>query len=222
MGLKTATKEDLEACLFADGLSTSDGVTSISGRGVGMAAVKEAILAEKGSITINSEPGSGTEFIIHLPLDTTPSKNVDHQNTAQPVAHASTSTHDVAQSLKNKKILLVDDESAMLEITSEMLQHVGCVVLTANNVNDAINIMDTNRDLDVVITDSRMGEERGLEIVRTALSNPSLCQNLIMCSGYIEYLNFDSRVLTLSKPFTDASLYGAVATALNQSARKAT
>ena len=68
MGLRTDSKQDLENCLFADGLSTNDSVSSVSGRGVGMAAIKEAVLAEKGAITINSEANKGTEFVFTLPL----------------------------------------------------------------------------------------------------------------------------------------------------------
>ena len=33
-----------------------------------MAAIKEAVLAEKGAITINSEANKGTEFVFTLPL----------------------------------------------------------------------------------------------------------------------------------------------------------
>ncbi|MCX6131333.1 MAG: ATP-binding protein, partial [Proteobacteria bacterium] len=68
MNLPCATQSDLEECLFADGLSTKDEVSSISGRGVGMAAVKEAVFDYGGTIKVISQKGQGTEFIFTLPM----------------------------------------------------------------------------------------------------------------------------------------------------------
>jgi len=54
--------------IFAPGLSTAQGVTDISGRGVGMDVVKNTIESLGGQIKVKSELGIGTEFIIRLPL----------------------------------------------------------------------------------------------------------------------------------------------------------
>lgn len=53
--------------VFSPGFSTAEQVTDISGRGVGMDAVKRAVEDAGGSIKIFSEPGQGTEFLIQLP-----------------------------------------------------------------------------------------------------------------------------------------------------------
>lgn len=50
------------------GFSTAEKVTDISGRGVGMDVVKEAIMKLRGRLTINSALGKGTVFTIYLPL----------------------------------------------------------------------------------------------------------------------------------------------------------
>ncbi len=68
MGLPADTQEDLQAALFADGISTRDEITDISGRGVGMSAVRSEVEALGGSITVNSRRGEGTEFRFALPL----------------------------------------------------------------------------------------------------------------------------------------------------------
>lgn len=60
-------KEAIEL-LFLDGLSTAEQVTQVSGRGVGAAAVKRAIEALHGSVTVASEAGRGTCFTLRLPL----------------------------------------------------------------------------------------------------------------------------------------------------------
>lgn len=54
--------------LCTSGFSTRDEADRVSGRGVGMAVVKNTILELGGSITLNTEVGKGTCFTIHLPL----------------------------------------------------------------------------------------------------------------------------------------------------------
>lgn len=48
--------------------STAEGVTAVSGRGVGMGVVKEAVEEMRGELEIASEPGRGTTFRIRVPL----------------------------------------------------------------------------------------------------------------------------------------------------------
>jgi two-component system chemotaxis sensor kinase CheA len=59
---------ELHNLIFAPGFSTATTVTSVSGRGVGMDVVKKAIDALRGSVTVESTPGSGTVIRIRLPL----------------------------------------------------------------------------------------------------------------------------------------------------------
>lgn len=67
-GLPTQTKEQLEAALFADGLTTRSEATDISGRGVGLAAVLAAVRNLGGRITIDSKQGQGTRFSFRFAL----------------------------------------------------------------------------------------------------------------------------------------------------------
>jgi Na+/proline symporter/HPt (histidine-containing phosphotransfer) domain-containing protein/PAS domain-containing protein len=53
--------------IFLDGLSTADATTDISGRGVGMSAVKSAVLAAGGTIAIATRRGQGTRFEMRVP-----------------------------------------------------------------------------------------------------------------------------------------------------------
>ncbi len=54
--------------VFADGLSTAERVSDVSGRGVGMGAVAEIVRRLGGSVDVASSAGSGTEIILRLPL----------------------------------------------------------------------------------------------------------------------------------------------------------
>ncbi len=58
----------LAALIFAPGLSTASAITPLSGRGIGMDAVRVALQALGGRIEVDSEPGQGCRFTITLPL----------------------------------------------------------------------------------------------------------------------------------------------------------
>lgn len=66
-GLPSANERDLVDALFSDGMSTAQSLSSLSGRGVGLSAVKDAVVALGGRIEIASEPGRGTTFSLHFP-----------------------------------------------------------------------------------------------------------------------------------------------------------
>ncbi|MZR13226.1 chemotaxis protein CheA [Maritimibacter sp. DP07] len=62
------TDSEIDNLLFLPGFSTADRISNLSGRGVGMDVVRNAIQALGGRVTIQSEPGQGTTFSISLPL----------------------------------------------------------------------------------------------------------------------------------------------------------
>lgn len=66
--LAEMTREQLAELVFAPGLSTAAKVSDVSGRGVGMDAVRAKIDALRGTVSIDTEPGQGTRVTIRLPL----------------------------------------------------------------------------------------------------------------------------------------------------------
>ena len=61
------SKQELLELIFLPGFSTADSLTDVSGRGVGMDVVREAVKRLKGTINVESEFGQGSTFTIHLP-----------------------------------------------------------------------------------------------------------------------------------------------------------
>ena len=59
--------EDKLNLIFAAGFSTAEQLTDVSGRGVGMDVVRQAVDSLGGNIKIDSKLGEGTTFIISLP-----------------------------------------------------------------------------------------------------------------------------------------------------------
>lgn len=65
--LATASDADLLALIFEPGFSTSDSVTALSGRGVGMDVVRDNLKQIRGEISVNTQSGIGTTFTLSLP-----------------------------------------------------------------------------------------------------------------------------------------------------------
>jgi predicted ATPase/GAF domain-containing protein/HPt (histidine-containing phosphotransfer) domain-containing protein len=66
-GLPSASRVDLIEALFAPELSTRDQVTAISGRGMGLSAVREEVESLGGSIRMESETGRGCSWVVRVP-----------------------------------------------------------------------------------------------------------------------------------------------------------
>jgi two-component system chemotaxis sensor kinase CheA len=58
----------VDTLIFEPGFSTRDQVSELSGRGVGLDVVRDAVRGLRGSIAVESTPGKGTSFIFRLPL----------------------------------------------------------------------------------------------------------------------------------------------------------
>ncbi len=62
------SERELFNLIFEPGFTTAEEVSSVSGRGVGMDVVRQAVDALRGSIEVRSEAGKGTAFAVKLPL----------------------------------------------------------------------------------------------------------------------------------------------------------
>jgi two-component system chemotaxis sensor kinase CheA len=65
---RRADPERLRQLVFLPGLSTADDVTTVAGRGMGMAIVRRVIDRMQGSVSLESAPGGGTEVMLSLPI----------------------------------------------------------------------------------------------------------------------------------------------------------
>jgi len=63
LGLPAQSEADLVEALFADGVSTKDEASDVSGRGVGLAALRQVVGELAGRIEVHSELGKGTTFV---------------------------------------------------------------------------------------------------------------------------------------------------------------
>ncbi len=66
--LKSLADTEIMGLIFQPGFSTAEDVSEVSGRGVGLDAVKEDVNRLGGSIQVRSKPGAGTAFILQIPI----------------------------------------------------------------------------------------------------------------------------------------------------------
>jgi len=108
-------------------------------------------------------------------------------------------------------VLVVDDEPALLQFVSMVLQQSGYTVLTASNGVEALMVYSSYHEkVDVVLTDVQMPGMNGIELTkRLRAINPEI--KILLMSGYVpDGLAVPHGVRLLSKPFLPNRLMEAV------------
>lgn len=113
--LENMSDHEIIDLIFHPGFSTSENVTEMSGRGVGMDVVKKNIMLDmKGSIQIETKLGAGTTFLIYLPL-TLSILNVLLVKTANMIfALFSSSVDEIIRTSKSELISVLNCEAISL------------------------------------------------------------------------------------------------------------
>jgi len=163
------------------------------GTGLGLATVYSIVTEAGGSIGIYSESGIGTTLRVLLPV----SDKEAHPLTA--------SLTPAPASGRDRTVLVVEDEPAILETTARILRRGGYTVLEATSGDDALAMADTYR-FDLLLTDSVMPHMSGTELAEhLAAAQPGV--PVLFMSGYSEGVIGPRRVIRegaplIEKPFT--------------------
>lgn len=103
--------DDVLPLVFAPGISTADRVTDVSGRGVGLDAVRADLEAVGGSVTIASELGRGTEVEMALPLTLSTIRSVIVRTAGEVVALPATAIDRVLRISEGEVVVIEDVET---------------------------------------------------------------------------------------------------------------
>lgn len=140
------------------------------GTGMGLAMVHGIVTKYNGNITVNSQPGHGTQFQVFLPLCSVVSE---------------IKAPDPVESLSGRgRLLFIDDEPSILNLGAQYLSQLGYEVQASNDAVEALKLYQRapNR-YDLVITDMTMPKLTGEVLARKIFEiNPDT--PVIMCSGY--------------------------------------
>jgi PAS domain S-box-containing protein len=168
------------------------------GTGLGLAVVHGIMQSHDGAITVESEPGKGTEFRLYFPAIETDDADASRSPFQIPLG-------------RGERVLLIDDEASIAQIGQRMLEKLGYRATSLTSSTEGITLFNaTPEAFDVVITDLTMPEITGVELARRILARDPH-KPLILSTGFMRSLDIDrARNLGvkhfIEKPFTLHSL----------------
>jgi len=173
------------------------------GSGLGLSQVLGFAKQSGGGMRIETRMGEGTSVKVYLPRTT-----ID-------AAEASTvSVAPIRRHHKGAVILLVDDDSAVREVTASMLRELGYVILEVGSGGAALDLLD-GANVDLVVLDFAMPGMNGMEVAKQVHSRfPTL--PMLFITGFADQSALgkvgDARII--KKPFLGDELANKVHAAL--------
>ncbi len=178
------------------------------GTGLGLATIHGIVYQNGGFINVYSESEHGTTFRIYLPKIHAPVVDL--------------MLPEVGVSIRgNETILIVEDEIAILELSTMILKNKGYTVLTASTPNAALDLVGAhNGSIDLVITDVIMPQMNGRDLMKEiAPLQPGI--KCLFMSGYTADIIarhgiLESGLQFIEKPFSVIGLCNKVREVLDQ------
>jgi PAS domain S-box-containing protein len=135
--------------------------TKPTGKGTGLGLAMARGFAEQsgGGFHIASAPGRGTTVTLWFPVAEAglPAAGVPAEHAAPILAW-----HE------RPRLLLVDDDEIVREVTAELMEATGFAVLSAESAAAAIALLDDNQDVDILVSDLSMPDMDGVTLIREA------------------------------------------------------
>jgi CheY-like chemotaxis protein len=184
------------------------------GTGLGLSIAHTLIENHGGTISAKSEPGN-TVFTIELPMARSPQMVSDSKET-QPLPPP-----QPRQSKRLGRVLVVDDETAIVDAICEFLDLQNISADKANDGQEALVLLGKNR-YDAIISDIRMPGIDGPQLYeRAAAMNPAYRSRFLFMSGDLVRDSTQSFVSSLNcpclaKPFALQILFQHLAPHLDQ------
>jgi len=164
------SSDDMDS-IFDEFHQTNTGPSRPEGLGLGLSIVKRTAELLGCSLDVQSNPGEGSVFSVVVPKGEV---NMIRESVSQPKTDPKLATG---------LVLIVDDEPAVLDATSMLLEIEGFEVLTAASESEALECV-SKRTPDLLITDYHLREGRtGVEIIRSVREQVSAGVPVILVSG---------------------------------------
>jgi CheY-like chemotaxis protein len=174
------------------------------GSGLGLSQVFGLAKQSGGGVRIDSTPGEGSSVRVFLP-----------RAAAMPEAAEMDGPIATETAPKDLKVLLVDDDSDVREVTAGLLQDLGYRVVEAGSGGAALDLLDRQAEIDILLLDFAMPGMNGAEVAREVHARrPGL--PILFVTGYAdtEALAAAGGDGILRKPFVERDLAAKLRTAL--------
>jgi PAS domain S-box-containing protein len=170
--------------------------TSRDGYGLGLSIVSRIVKLLDLQLQVRSEIGKGSTFTLVLPAGT---------SKAQITSVRAPGGKGEAKKGRKPRVLLVEDDQAVLKATRMLLKVEGYEVTTASTVDEALNHANAHHDIELLVTDYHLAQgETGLQVIssmRTILGGDI---KVILITGdtssAVRDLNRDGPIRIASKP----------------------
>jgi PAS domain S-box-containing protein len=141
------------------------------GTGLGLSMVYGIVKEYGGDILVHSEPGEGTTFRVSLPL-------------VRPTAEQTNSKVAATYATGTERLLLVDDEEAIVQLLTELFEGLGYRVTSHCSSIEALAAFKTNpAAFDFVFTDMTMPAMTGIELAEKLIAiRPDI--PIVLCTGF--------------------------------------
>jgi len=178
------------------------------GTGLGLSTIYGFAKQSGGHLTLYSEVGHGTTVSLYLPRDV----NAE-------MVEVKPSDGEVPMAENSETVLVVEDNAEVREVTLQRIEGLGYVVVEAGNAREALDILATRTDIDLVFSDVVMpGGMSGFDLARWVSEHrPAL--PIVLTSGFAQGASNEGIKLAhpiLHKPHSRNELAQALATALAQ------
>ncbi len=195
------------------------------GTGLGLAVLHGIVQSHHGSVHVESNEGSGTQFELLFARATPAEEGASVMLTTPPYSTAIVTPRDrQAVTSDAPLILLVDDEPGILRAAARGIMAAGMRVVTASSATAALDLLDDFDDIAVLITDQTMPGMTGLTLAEHVRTLRPLLP-IILSTGYTgrvtpERLREAHIEAVLDKPYSLTQLTDAVEHALRVSRRQ--
>jgi CheY-like chemotaxis protein len=177
------------------------------GTGLGLSMVHGLAAQSGGMLRVTSQVGKGTAVELWLPRAADEAAHHAAGRRGRPAGPA-----EVAQVLPHT-ILVVDDDLLVSTGTAAMLEDLGHTVIEVHSATQALEILDADPRVEIVITDYAMPGMTGLQLARQLEADrPGL--PVILATGYAEWPEGEEAAIQLprlAKPFKQEELAAAIA-----------